>query len=303
MQKRKRQFLILKILMGSLVFFALLLGSTHFFTPSNTPANLDSLFASTGGYKSVYLEKSNGKLHGVLAGNKEGNLLVFIHGSPGSWTDFASMADSFELDESYQLLFIDRPGFGNSDLEHSGILIEQATYIEELINQLDLNLTKSVFVFGHSYGGPVACAMAVEFPERVDGLGLIAPCIAWPYQVPKWYNSFASFLPVNLLLGDWLKNSNREMVRLYETELLDLEKKFSELKMPIVYVQGEKDILVDSKSAEYFKERCRDCKVEFIMDQEMNHFVPWSNPDLIFEAIEDLNSTTNTNLKGQRGGF
>ncbi len=281
--------------MGSLVFFALLLGSTHFFTPSNQPDNFDLLFNESGGFHSVYLEKEEAKLHGVLAGNPEGNLIVFIHGSPGSWTDFASMADSFKLDESYQLLFIDRPGFGESDIKHTGILSEQAMNIYELIDELNLR-DKKMYVFGHSYGGPVACAMALQYPEMVDGLGLIAPCIAWPYQVPKWYNSFASFLPINLLLGDWLKNSNREMVRLYEIELLEMEKRFSELQMPILYVQGGKDILVNAKSADYFIEKCGGCNIETIYNAEMNHFVPWSHPQLIFQAIEKLNETENTDL-------
>jgi len=274
--------------MGGLVFFALLFGSTHFFIPSNAPENVDSLFFNSGGIESVYLEEANGKLHAITTGNKNGDLIIFIHGSPGSWTDFVSMADSFSLENENQLLFVDRPGFGESDLEHTGSLIEQADYVYKLVQQLEINSDRRIFVVGHSYGGPVACMLAIEHPEVIDGLAMVAPCIAWPYQVPKWYNSLASFLPVNLLLGDWLKNSNREMVRLYESELVNIEKRFNELSMPIVYVQGEKDILVDALSAPYFKDKCPDCDLKFIMDSEMNHFVPWSNPELIFDALNKL---------------
>lgn len=275
------------LLMG-LGILIILLGSTRFFSPSMAVDHPELLFHETGGWRDVYFTTDEGVLHAVKAGDSTSqSLLLFIHGSPGSWSDFTQFADSFNLHLNHQLLFVDRPGYGASTHPHSGDLHDQAEVIMSTIfSEMEKYQLESLVVFGHSYGGPVAMRLAVEYPKHVNGLVLAAPTIAHPFQEPRWYNKAANFFAVRWLLGDWLQNSNREMIRLYHQELLPLDSMLSNYQGPIAYIQGDQDVLVPKQSAGYFRYHCPECRVHFILDEEMNHFIPWSHPHYLMQALE-----------------
>lgn len=275
------------LLMG-LGILIILLGSTRFFSPSMAVDQPELLFYETGGWRDVYASTDEGVLHAVKAGDSTSkSLLVFIHGSPGSWSDFTQFADSFQLHHHHQLLFVDRPGYGASTHPHTGDLHDQAKAIMGLVvKEMTTHSLEKLVIFGHSYGGPVAMRVAVEYPEVVDGLVLAAPTIAHPFQEPRWYNKAANFFAVRWLLGDWLQNSNREMIRLYHEELLPLDSMLSTYRGPIAYIQGDQDVLVPAQSAGYFRYHCPECRVHFILDEEMNHFIPWSHPQYLSQALD-----------------
>ena len=52
-----------------------------------------------------------------------------------------------------------------------------------------------------------------------------------------------------------------------------------------IIIQGDKDVLVPFKNAEFTKNMLINADVQVVMKKDMNHFVPWSNPELIKEAI------------------
>src|SRR5689334_7306694 len=55
------------------------------------------------------------RLHYVIAGEDSLPTLVFIHGSPGSWSAFTNYLTDPDLLKKFRLMSIDRPGFGYSD--------------------------------------------------------------------------------------------------------------------------------------------------------------------------------------------
>lgn len=260
------------------------------------PENLEEIFEQTGGFKDFYFDTDEGEIHALSGGNSNSNvLLAFIHGSPGSAFDFVQFADSFQLDLNHQLLFFDRPGYGKSTHPHTGNLHDQALWITRAIKDYNKYLkVDRVIVFGHSYGGPVAMQMGVENPNLINGLVLAAPTIALPMQEPRWYNNIATFFLVKPLLGKWLRNSNSEMTLLYESELLQLEDKLADYQGPIEFIQGGADVLVPAESAGYFRFACPSCNVNFIRDEEMNHFIPWTHPKYLMQALEQIVDTLNS---------
>lgn len=276
---------------GLLVLLALLftlIASSNFFTPTMAPDDPDQLFSETGGFEHIYLQTDKGQIHGVVAGQGD-TMLVFIHGSPGSWYDFTSFAQQYNLDSHYRLLFVSRPGFGPSSHPHNGSLLDQAYWINHLAEREALSKNiEATFLFGHSYGGPVAVKLAVLNPSFVDGLVLAAPTISQPMQTPRWYNYVAAYPPVNWILGEWLINSNREMIMLHKSELRPMEEEWSIFNGPIIYIQGDKDVLVPASSLDYFKDRCSNCDLITITDSSMNHFIPWSHPQYLRQALDSL---------------
>ncbi len=107
----------------------------------------------------------------------EGSPIVFIHGMSGVHQDFLfGVIDSLRQD--HQCIAFDRPGAGYSGappLDSISIGIN-TRYLHEAIKKLGI---KRPVLVGHSYGGAVALAYALWYPEDVAGLVLLAPA-AYP---------------------------------------------------------------------------------------------------------------------------
>src|SRR3546814_18455192 len=55
-------------------------------------------------------------------------------------------------------------------------------------------------VVGHSLGGPIAAKLAMDYPDRVRGLLLLAPSVAPALEAPRWYQRLATWRVVQWLL-------------------------------------------------------------------------------------------------------
>jgi pimeloyl-ACP methyl ester carboxylesterase len=110
-------------------------------------------------------------IHYVVAG--EGPPILFLHGLGGQLMHFrGTLFDRLAPD--YRLVAVDRPGSGYSRRagETGSRISEQARILASLIDELGL---EQPLVVGHSLGGAVALALAIDHPDRVGGLALIAP--------------------------------------------------------------------------------------------------------------------------------
>ena len=110
------------------------------------------------------------RLHYVVRG--EGPPLVLIHGLGGQMLNFAYVVD--RLAEEFRVILVDRPGAGYSSAARRGRrgIRAQAVVMAGFVRKMGL---RKPFVVGHSFGGAVALAMALDHPESVGGLALIAP--------------------------------------------------------------------------------------------------------------------------------
>lgn len=111
---------------------------------------------------------SQGEIYFAARG-ESGAPLVFIHGAGDShlmWNGqlvaFADVARTFALD---------LPGHGHSTGAGCATILEYANAVRAFLDAL--NLPRAVII-GVSMGGAIAQTMALEFPERLMGLGLIA---------------------------------------------------------------------------------------------------------------------------------
>lgn len=110
-----------------------------------------------------------------------GPAIMMIHGLGSQLRNF-TFALLAAMGHDYRIILIDRPGSGYSRRARgtSARLPAQAKTIAGLITALAL---ERPLVVGHSLGGAVALALALDYPEQVGGLALIAP-LTHPQDAP-----------------------------------------------------------------------------------------------------------------------
>lgn len=103
----------------------------------------------------------------------EGPPIVLIHGLSGQMRNFApTLVDKLAV--NHRVILIDRPGSGYSAplVGARNTLAGQADVIAGLIAALDLDMP---LIVGHSLGSAVALNLALDHPDQVGALALIAP--------------------------------------------------------------------------------------------------------------------------------
>jgi pimeloyl-ACP methyl ester carboxylesterase len=97
--------------------------------------------------------------------------IIFIHGL-GSY--LRAWEKNIEgLKDSYRCIAIDLPGYGKSSKKpHSGMMSFYAEVVKNFIDELEL---KNVVLAGHSMGGQISMMAAINYPESIEELVLLAP--------------------------------------------------------------------------------------------------------------------------------
>jgi pimeloyl-ACP methyl ester carboxylesterase len=100
----------------------------------------------------------------------EGPALVFIHGLSGCWQNWLEQLPLFARD--HRVIAVDLPGFGQSEMPAEEISISAyADAIDELMGELGLEEARIV---GNSMGGFIGAELAINHPQRVERLVLVA---------------------------------------------------------------------------------------------------------------------------------
>jgi len=102
-----------------------------------------------------------------------GPALVMVHGLGAQMRNF-TYALTAPLATDFRVICVDRPGCGYSTRPYAvpASLRGQADTIAALIAALGL---ERPIIVGHSYGGAVALALALNHPAAIGGLALVAP--------------------------------------------------------------------------------------------------------------------------------
>jgi len=209
--------------------------------------------------------------------------VLFIHGSPGAWDAFIGFFADSSLYGRAQLISVDRPGFGKSDLgEPERSLEAQAADLAPLLRLGHAN--RKPILVGHSLGGPVAARLAMDYPDEVGGLVLVAPSIDPDLEKFEWYRHVGNVFPFRQWLPAELDVSNQEILPL-KGELQRMMPLWRSIRVPVTVIQGDADPLVSPDNAPFAKRMLVSAPVLIQMVPKMNHFIPWSRPDLIRDAI------------------
>src|SRR5690349_6825186 len=155
------------ILLGLIVLLAVIIAGLVWFT-GMMAKRVETMLPPRG----QFMDIDGQRIHYTDTGGSKPPI-VMIHGLGGNLLHFGyAMAD--KLANDYRVINVDRPGAGYSFRpdDAPATLTAQAKTVATLIRRLGL---KEPLVVGHSLGGALSLAIALDHPDCAGGLALIAP--------------------------------------------------------------------------------------------------------------------------------
>jgi pimeloyl-ACP methyl ester carboxylesterase len=157
------------------------------------------------------VEVAGARLHVVEIGPRDAPPLVMLHGASSNLEVMRPLAE--RLSKTHRVVLIDRPGHGWSTRQKfsDSTPQPQARMIAEALQKLGLE--PAIFV-AHSWSGALALRIALDHPDRVAGLVMLAPvAYPWPGGVSQYNYAVTTpvigpllantvTLPLGLLLAD-----------------------------------------------------------------------------------------------------
>lgn len=151
-----------------------------------------------------FVAVTGGRLATIQDGPADGPPIILLHGASANASDPMEGVGRRLAARGFRVIAFDRPGFGWSDRiagADAAVPAVQARLIAEALATMGVG---PAIVFGHSWAGSLALALALDHPERVSALVLAAP-VAMPMadRLPDlpWYWRLAVQPPVAWLLS------------------------------------------------------------------------------------------------------
>jgi pimeloyl-ACP methyl ester carboxylesterase len=242
-------------------------------------------FAKEGITLSASTKHLNGHtIHYVQTGADSLPTLVFIHGTPGSWSAFEPYLRDSLLLTKFRLVSFDRPGFGYSDFGDAMHLHDQSAIIGPVIQSLKNG--QPLWLVGHSLGGPMILELEIDYPGLATGLVLIAGSIDPAAEKPEKWRQLLSKTPLNYLVPGAMRPSNRELWYLKE-DLYTLAPSLHKITCPVYFIHGTKDTWVPSVNVAYGLKHLTNVPRKDTLWLDGNHFIPWIKYDSIRNYLMD----------------
>lgn len=224
------------------------------------------------------------------------------------------------LAEQFQVVSIDNRGSGQSDKPPGPYTAQMLA--ADVIGLLDALGERKAHIVGHSMGGFIAQAIAVDYPERVDRLVLSATNFGGPHHVPITPPAMAVLTDVS---GEPLERLRRGIVistapgfaeRSAEvveswvqhraahpidptgyqaqlaiglgllSEAASFEHKLGRVTAPTLILFGEHDAVVPPANAELLASKLPNARVEILPNA--GHFFPFETPQAANRVITDF---------------
>jgi len=230
--------------------------------------------------------------------------VILIHGAGGTHLNWPPQIRRLAGQRVYAL---DLPGHGKSEgVARQGIW-EYSAVVAEFMGTLKLK--KAIFV-GLSMGSAIALQMALRYPKRVLGLGLLgsgAKLRVAPAVLESSANTAAFQATVQMVVENsygpnvdaWVKEL--AIQRLEETrpsvlhsdflacDSFDVMGKVSKIHVPTLLICGAKDRMTPVKFSEYLRDHIQGAKLEIV--EGAGHMVMIEKPDETAKILEEfLNS-------------
>lgn len=233
----------------------------------------------------------------------EGPPVVFLHGAGGSHQHWLYQVRNLPQSPTYAP---DLPGHGRSDGPGYDSI---PAYGDRLVAFLTaLGIERAVLV-GHSMGGGIALDVALRYPQRVVGLGLVAtgarlrvaPAILqrilpdpetavqticeWAYgpeapqEMVRLGRRQMGATPPQVLYGDFVA-----------CDAFDVMGRLGEIAAPTLVVCGTQDRLTPPKYSSFLRDQIAGATLHLV--EGAGHMVMLENPEAVTRAVADFRFQT-----------
>ncbi len=209
--------------------------------------------------------------------------VVFIHGAPGSSADYYDYFRNEDLYAKVNLISVDRLGYGYSDFGNSETSIQnQGEAIQSIIEKYCSS--NKVILVGHSYGGPIAVRMAMDYPGSYESLLLLAPALDPENEKMIKIALLAVNRPTSWITPAALKVAADEKFT-HSQEIKKMILLYDKIEIPVCHIHGDKDSLVPYENLKFSKKYFKPDLLEPITLKGEDHFLPWTQQELIIKKI------------------
>ncbi|HLT74463.1 MAG TPA: alpha/beta hydrolase [Ohtaekwangia sp.] len=240
----------------------------------------------------------NRKMYYAETGQPGKPVVFFVHGSPGSLSAFVPFLTDSLLLQRTLLITVDRPGFGYSGYKLAEPSLDRQSAILKAI-VAEKKSDQPVILVGHSLAGPLVAKMAIQYPELIDGIVIVAGSID-PDLEPNdlWFRAPLATPFLSWIVPGAFRPSNEELYQL-EPQLRAMLPDWQKITCPVVVIHGKKDQFVPFENISFAERSITSTPVKYILDDEANHFIPWAKPEMITNGIHYLLD----NLTAQNAGL
>lgn len=222
--------------------------------------------------------------------------VVLIHGAGGSHQHWLYQVRDLPGSASYAL---DLPGHGRSEGPGRDSI---SSYGDWLVAFLDAAELEQAVLVGHSMGGGISQDVALRYPQRVVGLGLVGTGARLRVAPAILDGIRQDFDAAVRLVCDFAfgPEAPREMVRLGRRQMgetpvevlygdlvacdaFDLMERLGEIGAPAVVICGTQDQLTPPKYAVYLRDRIAGATLHLV--EGAGHMVMVERPDAVAQAL------------------
>jgi pimeloyl-ACP methyl ester carboxylesterase len=242
-----------------------------------------------------------------------GRPVILLHGWLGSWGLWQETMGY--LGRYFRTYALDFWGFGESGTKQNTYAVKDfVSMVYEFTEQLGIHRAPLV---GHSMGGTVSLSFGINYPELVQKVVVIGspivgsslsfllklfgkPAIAWLVYNNLW--AFRLFIrtlaPLYSRDKRWPDMMDRDLSRVNLESFLhsiaslrrtDLRPLIPQLKIPVMGMYGDKDIIVHPRQWQPLLEGVPHARIERFRDA--GHFIMLDTPPRFMETLRDFLET------------
>jgi len=212
--------------------------------------------------------------------------LLLIHGAPGAWYGSRNMLADTDLQQRFQIISVDRPGYHQSRFNGRRRAVtsiaRQSAAIHEAL-RVNRSHRKGILV-GSSYGGPIAAQMAIDYPGDFYHLVMLAPAIDPDKEKFWWWSKFIKGGPVKWMLPQFLRTATDEKFS-HVGELRKMLPEWERLTIPVTVIQGDADHIVNPANLDFARKVLAGKQADIISLPGVGHLVRFQRPELVKKIL------------------
>lgn len=179
--------------------------------------------------------------------NYNGTTLYFLHGNSGHMVYMFPLMTPF-VEAGYQVFTIDYSGFGFSPGESTrkNVIQDGNSGLDYLLSREDIKFEK-LLIYGQSLGGHLACVVASENQDKIDGL-----VVEGAFSSHKDISS--DIVPI--------------LARIFVREIYSAKKEIRSFNKPLLVIHSTEDTRVRYKHGERIYKNANEPKTFLTIDQQ-----------------------------------